>query len=133
MSTPDGKTLHEFERRLVPVRSTAGCDESWHKYEDDMLPSLKGAPPREFNSRAEMRQGFDAGYDAAMNRVRGLLATLQTESLRETEIERHPDLARRAALEKFTDLMGDPEQTPEKVAAIVAEYRAATEPERQEA
>jgi hypothetical protein len=75
----DIETLRVFEQRLIPMRTTAGQVEAWDAYRSEWLPPL---PPNEV---ALLGQGYAAGYDAAMARVRGLLADSQTEALRENK------------------------------------------------
>lgn len=70
-------TLREFEQRLLSQRNTAANVESWEQYAKDMLPGgvNRGHPL--------VQQGFEAGFDAAMNRIRRLLAELQSEAIRQ--------------------------------------------------
>lgn len=72
------EALRRFERALIPIRTTAGQVESWEDYRTDWLPL--GTDPKDENLIA---QGFAAGYDAAMNRVRATLAGVQTQTIRE--------------------------------------------------
>lgn len=76
-------TLREFEQQLLSQRSTAASRESWKEYADDLLPS---------GNHPQIQQGFEAGYDAAMNRVRRMLTTLQGQALAEA---RQPGTAQR--------------------------------------
>jgi hypothetical protein len=71
--------LHRFEQKLIPVRTTAGLNESWEAFVGSMLPQ----PLPDGQRSALIHQGFDAGYDAAMARVRAILADVQSEVLRE--------------------------------------------------
>lgn len=69
-------TLTEFERRLIPLRTLAGQAEAREHYAKEELPA--GID----NELPLILQGYDAGYTAAMNRVRSLLNDLQTIAIR---------------------------------------------------
>lgn len=71
--TTPAATLREAEQRFLSQRTDAAVNESWDAYAKDMLPVL----PEELMS--PIHQGFEAGYAAAINRVRMLLANLQAE------------------------------------------------------
>lgn len=73
------EALNEFERLLIPERTTAGLGVAWLRHESENLPV--DMEPR---ARALVEQGFEAGYDAAMSRVRSILSSVQTRALRDT-------------------------------------------------
>lgn len=69
-------TLREFEQRFLSQRTIAANRESWEQYAGDMLPLTEAPDPK-------IQQGFEAGFDAAMNRVRVLLMNMQDDINRE--------------------------------------------------
>lgn len=70
------EALHRFEHLLIPVRVTAGNVAAREAWEREWLSDPSPAH----------RQGFEAGYDAAMATVRRLLVEVQSEALRKEVI-----------------------------------------------
>lgn len=77
--TGGSEALRRLEQRLIPARTTAGQVEAWEAYAKEWLPDY-GEPTSPYS---QINQGFAAGYDAAMARVRGVLAEVQSDVLRE--------------------------------------------------
>jgi hypothetical protein len=80
-ATSGSEALRRFEQRLIPARTTAGQVEAWEAYRADWLPSDDKVAAEAFTPL--INQGFAAGYDAAMARVRAILGSVQSEILRE--------------------------------------------------
>ena len=74
----DHKTLYEFERRLIPLRSIAGSNEALAKYQST-LPAMM---PTQMQL---ISQGFDAGHAAAIAVVRDILRQLRRAASHSSE------------------------------------------------
>jgi hypothetical protein len=77
----EAEALRVFERRLIPLRTTAGSEERFHQWAAATLPESMDE-----RAQAPVHQGWDAGYSAAMDAVRQLLAQCQTEALRNSPL-----------------------------------------------
>lgn len=69
------RALADFEREFIPTRHTAGLRAAQADWVEQLPDSLN---PREL---ALLRQGFEAGYDAAMAAVSQLLARGQRRAI----------------------------------------------------
>lgn len=96
MATTPAGALREFEQAFLSQRTQAANTESWEAYRKDTLPAPRPHYPDDERVLSLINQGFDAGFDAAMNRVRMLLYTMQANA--NAVARGHDDLSQAEAL-----------------------------------